>query len=337
MKISKEILYRHLLIWFFLIWYIIYSDVVEGALIAKSVYVFLFLFNCFICYYLLLFVIFPLKHSNKFAFLVCLLFATVFFICFDFIHVTKILHYFSANTPRANLPAFEFIKSSLLFYLFVFTSSLGTYLNRRSIMRFKKIAEKEKQIMMLELSTLKDQFNSHLTFNFLNFCYSKILPISQKASESIEAFSEMLHYSLVIKPNQPITLIKEVEYIENFILIQKCISVDVFVEFKIIGNFNEFKIMPMILSVFIENSFKHGVINNSKKPIVINMEIQNDVFIFEIINDKSNQKTIDNTGFGVKNIKETLDLLYPQKHSFVINETELTYSVKLHLENTETL
>ena len=38
-------------------------------------------------------------------------------------------------------------------------------------MRFKKIAEKEKQIMMLELSTLKDQFNSHLTFNFLNFCW----------------------------------------------------------------------------------------------------------------------------------------------------------------------
>ncbi len=337
MKISKEILYRHCLIWFFLICYIIYSDVVEGLIIAKSIYILLFLLNCSICYYSLLLFIFPLRRSNKYAFIFWLISVTVFFISYDFIHVKIILPYFSAKTPRAILPMFEFIKSSLLFYLFVFISSLGSYLNRMSILRFKKIAEKEKQIMELELGVLKDQFNSHLTFNFLNFCYSKTLPLSQKASESIESFSEMLRYSLIMKPSRRIALIEEVEYIKNFIRVQKCISTDVFVDFNIIGNLAEFNIIPMILSVFIENSFKHGVINNSKKPILITMEKLNDIFLFDIINTKTNQKIIFKTGVGIENTKEILNLFYPQSYTLVINETETTYSVKLHLKNTKTV
>jgi two-component system LytT family sensor kinase len=331
-SLSKNIIYRHLFIWLFLIAFIVYSDAVNGSIKAKFIYFFLFTFNFAISYYLLLLLIFPtfLFKKNKLVVLFYFL-ILVFFICWDFFHLKYILPSFNGNTPRGKLSLFEFIKSSALFFSFVTVSAFGSYLNWESIERYKLALEKEKRIISSELSFLKNQFNSHLTFNFLNFCYAKLFKASPKAAESVEYFSEMLHYSLNFNSNQKLLLVKEIDYIQNFINIQKCLTTEIYADFSVNLDQENYYIMPMILTVFVENAFKHGVINDYNNPIEIKLEVKDYLISFVTHNKKKNQKIIISSGVGIENIKQTLNLFYENKHSLQISETDTDYYSKLEL------
>ncbi len=209
---------------------------------------------------------------------------------------------------------------------------MGSYFNWKSIERIKENLEKEKNVISRELSFLKNQFHSHLTFNFLNFCYSKMLRSAPKAAESVEDFSEMLRYSLSNRqPEEYVPLKKEICYIENFIAIQKCISSGVFVKLDVEGETTNYLILPMMLAVFVENSFKHGVFSDPEKPICILLIVKNDSLFFSVKNNKTRKTTIASTGIGLANIKQLLSLFYCNKHSLIIEETDSTYSSELIL------
>ncbi len=331
-RLSKNIIYRHLLIWAFLIAFIIYSDQVNGSIQAKFVYFLFFILNFAVSYYLLLLLIFPafLFKKNK-SFALFFFLTLVLFICWDFIHLKYILPHVNGSTPRGSLFLFEFIKSSVLFFSFITGSALGSFLNWESIERYKVALEKEKRIISSELSFLKNQFNSHLTFNFLNFCYAKLFKASPEAAESVEYFSEMLHYSLNFNSNQKLLLAKEIDYIQNFINIQKCLTTEIYANFNLNLDREDYYIMPMILTVFVENAFKHGVINDYESPITIKLDVKDNLVSFTTHNKKKNQKIIASSGVGIENIKQTLNLFYENKHSLQISETDTDYYSKLEL------
>ena len=82
-----------------------------------------------------------------------------------------------------------------------------------------------------------------------------------------------------------------------------------------------------------ENSFKHGVFNDSENPIVISICTKNGHIYFHIKNRKSNSKILSSTGIGVINTKKILEIFYPKTHEIVINETETSYSCKIQIQN----
>lgn len=332
-NLSKNVALRHIAIWFFLILYVTFFNFVVGPPIAKFFYVPIFICNFIVAYYLLLYIVFPIFfEKRKILFILNYFVVIVLFISVDYVHLKKILPFFGGHTPRGDLPLYNFIIRSLLLFSYVAFTSAGWYLNLRSLQKIKESSEKEKTIISRELNFLKNQFNSHLTFNFLNFCYGKMLYFSPQAAAAIENFSEMLHYSFNHKLTDYVSLAKEIEYINNFIEIQKCLTTKIFVEFQYEGNVNNCSILPMLLAIFVENSFKHGILNDSENPIKIFLSVKGNDALFNIKNECTNNKKTISTGIGLQNAKKILELFYKNKHFLSIKKTNTTYYCELNLK-----
>jgi sensor histidine kinase YesM len=163
-----------------------------------------------------------------------------------------------------------------------------------------------------ELKFLRSQMSPHFLLNTLNSIYSLAL---NKSPETYIAISELKAlYSHVQKYDSKVSLKNEIEYLENFIKIQKRrvrdsvqLQVDISLD-------QDYQIEPLLLSSFIENAFKHGV--SMKEPSFISVEliVINGLLEYTIRNSDHSSKYKDSTsGIGLQNLSRRLDLLYPKK------------------------
>ena len=90
----------------------------------------------------------------------------------------------------------------------------------------------------------------------------------------------------------------------------------------------------MLLSPFVENSFKHGSRNVETPGIRINLSIGTNQIRFDVSNHVRKNATITKDqvgGIGLTNIRRRLNLLYPGKHQLDISSGEELYNVQLIL------
>ncbi|RCH54570.1 hypothetical protein DJ568_12170 [Mucilaginibacter hurinus] len=218
--------------------------------------------------------------------------------------------------------------SSLMFVFFSITLqfTIDWFLNER-IQR-----DLENQRLNAELSFLKSQVNPHFLFNSLNSIYSLAYQRSETTPEAILKLSEIMRYMLYESNDNKVDLEKEVHYLQNYIDLQKIrFGHKAFVEFDVNGTIDNQRIAPLLLISFIENAFKHGVANDPQKPIKMQMNLQSGRLDFSVENKKHANNRDATGGIGLSNVKRRLNLLYPGKHSLVINEDELTYTCKLSI------
>jgi hypothetical protein len=331
-KISKNTIYKELCCWLGLILFTSTHYVVQGPPLAIFVYTFIYILNFALAYYILFLLVFPnFFEANKLIFVINYLFVITLFVSIDYVHLKIILPQFGGHVHRATFDDYTFIKHSLIPFCFVGFASLGSYLNWRSLKRFKIHSQQEKDILNRELLFVKNQFNSHLTFNFLNFCYSKGMHI-EKLSEPIENFTELLRYSLKSSLTKYISIQDEVEYINRYIAIQQCLTSKLFVQFDHKEINSDVQIVAGLLAVLVENAFKHGEFSESENPILINLTVISDDLNFQVWNKIPKQKISISTGIGLKNLKQVLDFYYENKYELNIKKTENTYQTKLHIK-----
>lgn len=197
--------------------------------------------------------------------------------------------------------------------------------------------QKDKAEAQLEL--LKSQVQPHFIFNTLNNIYSYSLQNNQKTSELIYRLSSLLSYMLYDSRQTTIPLRKEVEYISNYIELEKIrygnrldVSLNVFDE---VGSF---KIAPLLLLPLIENSFKHGVSSNVKDCwLRVDISLNDDWLSVKIENSYDNHKSempqLKN-GIGLENVKKRLEILYQNKYEFKTIKEEDSYLTILKLKKT---
>jgi len=147
----------------------------------------------------------------------------------------------------------------------------------------------------------------------------------------------LLRYSLYDTKEKVVSLEKEIQYIENYVSLEKIRLEDqTEIQFITSGDFTHQKIAPMLLIVFVENAFKHlGVSKNNKNSVVITVLVSEETLTFTCTNtvDKTKTKNLESgkSGIGLQNAKKRLDLLYSNKHQLEIIEKEEKYTVNLLL------
>jgi two-component system LytT family sensor kinase len=190
----------------------------------------------------------------------------------------------------------------------------------------------ENQRLSAELSFLRSQINPHFLFNSLNSIYSLAYQRSETTPEAILKLSEIMRYMLYECNDNKVPLAKELQYLQNFIDLQKIrFGNKAFIDFKLEGNVDGQQIVPLLLIPFIENAFKHGVANNPVSPIELLIEVNEAHLHFYIHNKKHPGNKDPLGGIGLNNVKRRLDLLYPGKYNLNITDTQETYSCELSL------
>ena len=189
-----------------------------------------------------------------------------------------------------------------------------------------------------ELKLLKAQLNPHFLFNTLNNLYGLSVVKSSKLPGLMLKLSDLLRYSLYETREMYVSLEKEINYLENYISLEKIrLEKTTDIQFIKTGDLSSKKIAPMLFVVFVENAFKHlGVLKNKKNKVIVSIEEKNSMLTFVCINTvndsglKKEKLEKVETGIGLQNVKKRLALLYPEKHElnfFVKNNEYQTHLI----------
>lgn len=217
----------------------------------------------------------------------------------------------------------------------VFLSVLfGTSLkiSRDSFLRRQK--EKE-----AELKLLKAQLNPHFLFNTLNNLYGLSVIKSDRLPNLMLKLSDLLRYSLYETKETLVPLEKEIQYLENYMSLEKIRLEDqTDISFSKTGDFQTLRIAPMLLIVFVENAFKHLAVTEGKKSQVkVNLAIEDDKIQFRCSNTfdawGSSALSLEKgkSGIGLQNAKKRLELIYPDKHELIVRQEDSSYDIHLNL------
>ena len=234
---------------------------------------------------------------------------------------------------KRNQPFFFKIVPSVFYLLIVAISTIIKILSEfYNDQQNKLIAESQRTAT--ELNYLRTQTNPHFLFNSLNSIYSLAHKKSDLVPDAIVTLSEMMRYMLYETDNKYVLLEKEIDYIKNYIELQKLRLNNIEnISINIHGNTKDKYIEPMLLISFIENAFKYGTDYKGTAFVKIVITVEENIFTFWIENKiENNRKDPENSGIGLANIKNRLTLLYPNSHQLDITTTDSKYIVNLVLK-----
>ena len=121
-----------------------------------------------------------------------------------------------------------------------------------------KRKELENEKLTAELTFLKAQINPHFLFNTLNNLYYLAFTNSPNTTEVIAKLSQMMRYIIYDSNHEKVLLSREIDYIENYIGLEKLrFNNQIPINFRVEGDINQTKIVPLIPITFLENAFKH--------------------------------------------------------------------------------
>ncbi len=194
------------------------------------------------------------------------------------------------------------------------------------------------QNMQSELRFLRSQINPHFLFNTLNSLYALTLKKDEKAPEIVLKLSEIMRYMLYECNERRVPLAKEVQYIRNHLDLERLrLRQNMDIEFEVEGAVGLQEIAPLMFIPFLENAFKHGLSNHITDGFChIKLRAEKDEVHFSIENSKPDMmpQTGDRRsgGIGLNNIRQRLNLLYPNAHSLEIHDSPNTYAVDLTIK-----
>ncbi|MFD2245183.1 sensor histidine kinase [Pontibacter ruber] len=192
--------------------------------------------------------------------------------------------------------------------------------------------ELENQKLSAELNFLKSQVNPHFLFNTLNNIYSLAYKQSPETPDAIMKLSLLMRYMLYESNDTLVSLQKEVDHIQNFIDLQKLrLREQTSIRFNVEGELAGKQIAPMMLMTLVENAFKHGLVSKNEVGIILNLEVHDNYLLFSTINNTSSHKKREFGGIGLQNLKQRLNLLYPNRHELTFEEKEGTFYAALKL------
>ncbi|CAN5555103.1 sensor histidine kinase [soil metagenome] len=183
-----------------------------------------------------------------------------------------------------------------------------------------------------QLSFLKNQVNPHFIFNTLNNIYSLVSSNSEKSLPAIEKLSQLMRYMYKDAEGDLVMLTDELDYITSYLDLQRIrLSAPAILQYSVSENIGLQKIAPLILIPFIENMFKHGLINNVEKPLSINIELDKNKLRMETVNYINKADKDQSSGVGLKNVRNRLDLLYAGNYDLKETIGQDQYSIILQL------
>ena len=211
----------------------------------------------------------------------------------------------------------NFVVAGLLTYLlsFIFRIAIAYFdLKQQS----EKILVQKSQA---ELNLLKSQVQPHFLFNTLNNIYYEAYREAPRTAKLIERLSDIMRYFVDESPKDEVSIGTEIQFLENYIALEK-IRIRHEIELNFIQDCNtNLRIPPMLLMTFVENIFKHGIDkSSSENKIELSLTESNGYLVFRtkntIYEPSGNQEP---NGFGIKNLRKRLGLLYGEKFELNID------------------
>jgi len=219
--------------------------------------------------------------------------------------------------------------------IFMCGANTGIKLIYQSIRDEQTMTELKHQNLQAEMDYLKYQINPHFFMNTLNNIHALIDIDAECAKSAVIELSKMMRYVLYDSGREHISLEKDVQFLENYIELMRIRYVDA-IDIRVryprplpAG----VTIPPLLLIVFVENAFKHGVSYNRSSFIHIDIACDGGMLVSRIVNSRHREPDAGRTGIGLENVRKRLDLIYgPKGYGLRIDDSDpATYTVQLEI------
>jgi len=333
MKTTKTISI-HILCWLLVLGYFYGGAIIEGVTLRQSAFSismnFIQLIEFYICYLW----VYPkfLKKNKTLQLISGIIFTIAIFISLRYlIEEVLYLKLFGFHNYAEGTTAWHYISDNIYWSLAYIVLPAAVYGIEQSFKSEQVNRKLKEEVVKAELSFLKSQINPHFLYNTLNYVYSLAIPVSDQLANAVLRLSDLMRYTLNDSPDGKVSLNKEVEYLESYVALFKMrFEPKFYVNFMTEG-ISDQKIASLILIPFVENAFKHGVVNDETQPVRIKLKVQNKRLSFEVSNKISHAQKDHSSGVGMVNIHRRLDLIYPEKHELLISNNGNTYKSTLIL------
>jgi hypothetical protein len=205
------------------------------------------------------------------------------------------------------------VYSGVFFSIFIFI-----YLMQRALKyRIEQKYIRERKIIKLQLSALKNQIDPHFTLNIINSIGSLFYKEDREQADYLFGkFSKLLRLTLLDSDKIKSSIEQEIDYVENYLALQKFRLNNSF-EYNITIDeaiYRKIEIPKMLIYTFVENAIKHGLRHRGKGGI-LNIEIKKNSqnYLIKIIDNgvgREKAKTLSpfSTGKGLLILDQILDL-----------------------------
>lgn len=172
-----------------------------------------------------------------------------------------------------------------------------------------------------EVTLLKSQLDPHFLFNTLNSFYSDLILEQPKIAADIHRLSDLLRFVTYEANEDKIPLEKDLKFITDYLYFYKKRYEDnLAVEYKVHGSVTNQKIPAMLLIHFVENVFKHGIVNDTSAKATITITIYPDAIEINTRNKIAASEKYTEQGIGYASISRRLTILF--KNDFTLLKKE---------------
>lgn len=224
---------------------------------------------------------------------------------------------------------------NIILGFFMTGANTGIKLIYQSMRDEQQMEALKRQNLQAEMDYLKYQINPHFFMNTLNNIHALIDIDAESAKNAVIELSKMMRYVLYDSGSERISLNRDIMFLKNYIELMRIrYTDDVEIRMEYPTNLPEqISIPPLLLIVFVENAFKHGVSYN--RPSFIHLRIgYADGTVTGILTNSRHTPPAggrrNSPGIGLENVRKRLALIYGEKnYSLDIREEKETYTVTL--------
>ncbi len=328
----------HFFFWLPFVVFVMVGDSLNGSWWLATLGLLMILASYGFSFYVMALYIMPITFGKKayvrgFA-LYVLLFALFLGYCYlEWYHIFPAWKVGVAWAPNA----MTMMRGLAMNFVVLTVAATGYFKHRESVYiiekenaRQQEMLRKENELLVREKEMLAKYYakrhDDHLTFNVLNNIYSQVYKKVPEAGETIHQFANFLRYGFRSEFGCKVPLQDEIQFIDNYINLQKSLKHDLQVIFNCEGKVKNVRIVPRILVSFVENAIKYGA--TPVHPISVTLTV-NGAIHFTVHNHKSHRCNPISTGMGQEIVKELLNVHYGDQYTLHITNQEEDYLCQL--------
>ncbi len=207
---------------------------------------------------------------------------------------------------------------------------------RQQLHQGRAIARLAQANARAELQLLRAQIHPHFLFNTLNTLYALTLKQSEQAPLLVERLTGLLHFVVAQGSAPLVPLPDEVALLRNYLALQQLRYGRRLTLRLEAGPFGpSARIAPLLLLPLVENAVKHGAAEQmGAAHIDIALAVADGWFSCVVTNSKNPGPAplARPAGIGLPNVRQRLQLLYPQRHCFSVADNGATFMARLALK-----
>ena len=205
-----------------------------------------------------------------------------------------------------------------------------------SINYVAQLQKAELALKQAQLNTLSGQLNPHFLFNGLNNIRGLMLENVEKSRHMLTALADILRYALRSNNNTLQRLQDEIEIVRSYVDLasiqyEERLRYDERIEAELLT----YHIPPMMIQLLVENALKHGIDRSPDGGVLcVKVFKQNDALHIQVSNPGALDDSVNsdkNTGLGLKNIRQRLQLMFADSAGLSIREKAGTVTVEVYM------